>query len=181
MAVETLISALKNKDSGLMRYFAARNLGKVDLESEVKPRVVAELKAALLDETSYVREAAAYSLSQLGQINAEIVSILLRINDDDWSPWVLGRRENEAFESLEKINEVSPQIIEVLVEALWDSSKYVRRKAAYMLYNLQWKHDDIGEELRSRVLTALLAAIYHDDSFLCDLVWSTLEILTASE
>jgi HEAT repeat protein len=117
-AVEPLIAALKDKNSGI-RYGAAGALGEIGDARAVEPLI-----AALKDKHPVVRETAAEALGEIGDARA-VEPLIAALKDK--GPGVL----EKAAEALGEIGDA--RAVEPLIAALKDKHPVVREKAAEAL------------------------------------------------
>jgi len=137
-AVEPLLAALKDEDSGV-RSKAARALGEIKDTRAVEPLI-----SALEDEDPGVRWNVAYALGEIKDARA-VEPLIATLEDED-----PGVRENAAI-ALGEIKDA--RAVEPLITALKDKDKDVRRHVAWAL----------GEIKDARAVEFLIIALKDKD------------------
>ncbi len=148
----TLMKAMAEDDSGIVRYCAADALGKLGTASE---DVIQTLMKAMAEDDSYtVRAGAASALHNLGREPEDMIQALMKAMEEDDSHTVRYR----AASTLGNLRTASEDVIQTLMKAMAEDDSYtVRYRAASALGNLRTASED--------VIQALMKAMAEDDSY----------------
>ena len=128
LLISHLVTVLKDKVPSV-RLAAVKSLAKLD---PVSPDIVTNLMEMLRDNDLGVRYQTARSLKQLHQTSYEVVASLIKIVGSNDSIEI----REAAIESLGRLAQASPQVIQALLDALRDPSPRIRYQAAENLGRL---------------------------------------------